>query len=404
MKNIRILHIIAFLKGAYFQTPILSLFFLASGVPLSIIVASNIFWSIGAFVGEVPTGIFADKFGQKISITLGYLLEAIGILFIVLFPSSFMMVIYFSVSGIAYSFLSGSEEALMYESMKGSKSKSYQKVYGVFLSNEMIGFMLATALAGFAYAKWGIATFNPLLLLTAVSFLIAAILSRFLKDITTAKVVDEEGSNMFSLTKAAFVLIRKNKTVWALTLVALLTISGEYLMQAVYQPYFTENGVPAVWLGLVLTVGTILNVLATRFVHNLENKLTLEKILILLNLPLGILFILLGVFSHPIFLVGAYIVMGGLFNLQLPVISDYINARSSSHIRTTVLSGVSFVKRLSGIALAGILTIVVHFLGIRTGLLVQGGYLVAGILISYYILVRCGCTHRINKSSYKIEA
>ncbi|NQV12512.1 MFS transporter [Candidatus Uhrbacteria bacterium] len=403
MKNIQILHIIAYLKGAYFQTPILSLFFLAQGVPLSVIVASNIFWSVGAFAGEVPTGIFADKFGQKISITLGYLLEAIGILLVVLFPSSVMLVIYFAISGIAYSFLSGSEEALMYESVKKSKKEKYQRVYGKFISNEMIGFMSATALAGFVYAKWGAVAFNPLLLLTAASFLSAAVLSRFLVNEKSALVSDDEGSKMFIILKESFTLIRRNKTVWALTLVSLLTISGEYLMQAVYQPYFSLNGVPAVWLGLVLTIGTIANIVATRYVHKLEDRFTLEKILLFLNLPLGALFVLLGIFTNPVFLIGAYIVMGGLFNLQMPVISDYINARASSHIRTTVLSGVSFVKRFSGIVIAGILTLVVHVYDIQTALITQGIYLMSGIVISYFILVRCGCTHRIHKSSYKIE-
>ncbi len=404
MRNIFILKSIAFLKGAYFQTPILSLFFLAKGVPLSIIVMANVFWSIGAFVGEVPTGVFADRFGQKISLTLGYLTEAIGIMLLLLFPSSVMLVIYFTLSGLAYSFLSGSEEALLYESAKRFKKVNYQRVYGAFLSNEMTGFMAATALAGFAYARWGEAIYDPLLFMTAVSFTLAAIMSRFLVKMKTGRVKGEKGADMYKLIRESFTLIRRNKTVWVLTLVSLLTISGEYLMQAVYQPYFTFHDVPAAWLGLVLTLGTVANIIGTRLVHRLEVKFTLEKILFLLNAPLGILFVLLGVFTHPIFLIGAYIVMGGLFNLQQPIISDYINARANSHIRTTVLSGISFVKRFSGIALAGILTLIVQFGGTEAALITQGGYLLVGAVLAYFLLVRCGCTHRVHDSKYKIEA
>lgn len=403
MQNIRLLKLIAFLKGAYFQTPILSLFFLAQGVPISVIVASNIFWSVGAFLGEVPTGIFADKFGQKIALTLGYLTEAIGITLVILFPSTMILVMYFALSGLAYSFLSGSEEALLYESAKRNRKVNYQKVYGTFLSNEMIGFMTATAAAGFAYANFGDAVFRPLLILTAACFYMSSILSRFLKNEATITVQDDKGSQMFSLLKESFGLIRKNRTVWALTLVTLLTISGEYLIQSVYQPYFEIHSVPAAWFGLVLTFGTMLNIVATRLVHRFENFLTLEKILLVLNVPLALLFVGLGVFTHPIFLVGAYIVMGGLFNLQLPVISDYINARASSHIRTTVLSGISFTKRIAEIALAGLLTLIVSQVGIQHALILQGLYLIFGLVISYTILVSCGCTHKINKSSYQIN-
>ena len=403
MKNILLLKCIALLKGGYFQTPILTLFFLAQGVPLSLVVASNIFWSVGAFLGEVPTGMFADRFGQKIALTLGYLLEAVGIFLILLFPSTAIVVVYFTLSGLAYSFLSGSEEALLYESVQRAKNLSYQKVYGEFLSYELIGFMSATAIGGFLYAGFGEWAFKPLIILTLISFTVATLLTRFLQNGVVAKVKDEKGSQMFSLLKEAFLLIRKNKTVWALTLVSLLTISGEYLVQSVYQPYFELRDVPAAWFGLVLALGTLANILATRYVHRLENILTLEKMLLVLNLPLAVLFVGLGLWVHPLFLVGTYIVMGGLFNLQLPVISDYINARASSSIRTTVLSGISFAKRLSGIVLAGLLTLVVGSFGISAALILQGIYLIVGVLISYVILVKCGCTHRIRVSSYRIR-
>ena len=392
----------AFLKGAYFHTPILSLFFLAQGVPLSVIVASNIFWSIGAFVGEVPTGMFADRYGQKIALTLGYLTEALGILCVLLFPSTATLIIYFTISGIGFSFLSGSEEALLFESTKKDSTQNYQREFGRFLSNEMIGFMAATALAGFAYARFGAVVFDLLLLLTALCFFACAFLSRFLADDRGTQVTDDKGSNMFDLVRESFGLIRSNKTVWALTLVTVLTISGEYLIQNGYQPFFESNQVPAYWLGLVLTLGTAANILATRVVHKLEDVLVLEKILVLLNLPLGLLFLAMGVFTHPVFLVGAYIVMGGLFNLQRPVISDYINTRSSAHIRTTVLSGISFVKRIVGIVLGLVFAVVVDRFGIQSGLILQGAYLVTGVIVSYLTLLSCGCTHKIRSSDYSI--
>jgi MFS family permease len=403
MKNINLLLTIAFLKGAYFQTPILSLFLLAQGVTLTVIVASNIFWSVGAFLGEVPTGVFADRFGQKLALTLGYGMEAIGITLLALFPSTIMVVAYFFVSGIAYSFLSGSEEGLLYEYVRNIPSVNYQKTYSAALSNELIGFMSATAIGGFVYATWGTTSFQPLLLMSAASFFAATVLTRCLTNHKPAATTIRENIKAFPILREAFMLIRDNKTVLALTLVSILTIPGEYIIQSLYQPYFSAHGVPAAWLGLVLTFGALANTLATRFAYTLETFLTLEKILVLLNAPMGILFLLLGIFHNAIFLIGAYIILGGLFNLQMPIISDYMNTRASSHIRTTVLSGIAFAKRCAGIVIAGVLTLIVHAFGTQLTFISQGIYTVLGLVISYFILVRCGCTHKVNQSDYRIE-
>ena len=98
---------------------------------------------------------------------------------------------------------------------------------------------------------------------------------------------------------------------------------------------------------------------------------------------------------HPVFLVGLYILMNGLFNLQAPIVSDYINTRTKSSIRTTVLSGISFVRRFFQVFITWALGISVGVFGIQTSLVFQGVYLIVGIAIGYYLLVRCGCTYKV---------
>jgi MFS family permease len=94
-RNIPLLQWTSFAKGLYFQTPILSLYFLDHGVSVAMLVAANIFWSVGAFFGEVPTGIFADRFGQRRALIAGYGCEAVGILLALLAPSPATLILYF---------------------------------------------------------------------------------------------------------------------------------------------------------------------------------------------------------------------------------------------------------------------------------------------------------------------
>ncbi len=395
MKNIRILSIIGFLKGLYFYIPIFTFFLLAEEVSLSAVVISQVFYSLFVFLGEVPTGLFADRFGQKTSIIIGYVIEAIGIAIVVVFPTTVGLYIAYSLRGFGGAFLSGSEEALLYESVKNAGTNNFQKLYGQFISNEQIGFILSTALAGVAYQYYGSAAFVPLIVLTAICILGAGVGSLFLTSYRAHIADPSLGAGMFSTLNESFALIRRNETIFTLTVVGALTLGGEYFIQAVYQPHFELNGVTAFWIGAALSLGTVLNIILTRYAYLLEKYLTLEKILLVLNLLLGGVYILMAFALHPIFLVGLYVLMNGLFNLQVPIVSDYINARTKSSIRSSVLSGVSFVRRFFQVFLTWALGVSVGVFGIQNSLILQGVYLVIGILIGYYLLVRCGCTYKV---------
>jgi len=82
---------------------------------------------------------------------------------------------------------------------------------------------------------------------------------------------------------------------------------------------------------------------ATRYVYLLEEYLSVEKILLLINITLGLAYIGLAMIVHPAFLVGVYILMNGLFNLERPVAlgSDliYLNGEFQNDIRPQNIVG-----------------------------------------------------------------
>lgn len=395
MINLRLFPYIGFLKGLYFYTPIFAFYFLYNGVSLSNLILSQTLYSLFVFLGEVPTGLIADKFGQKFSIILGYIIEAFGISVILFMPNIFGLYLSDSIRGIGGSFISGSEEALIYESVKKSGRHNFQKVYGNFLSNQQVGFVVATALSGIAYSRLGSDSFVILILATVVSLIVAICISMFLTDFK-AEIMDPlQGSQGFVMLKQAFLLIRNNTTIFTLLVVSILTIGQEYFIQDVYQPYFDQNGVHPIWIGLTISIGTFINIFATRYVYILEKYLSLEKILFILIFPLGLSYIFMAIFPMPIVLVILYILMNVLFDLQTPIVSDYVNSHTKSSIRTTVLSSISLFRRFFQIFFTWILATVLGIWNMEISLIVQGSYLIVGITIGYYLLVRCGCSHKI---------
>ncbi len=149
--NIIKLKLIGYLKGTSFFVPILTLYLLNHGIGLTEIVLTQTIYAIFVFLGEVPTGILADKLGQKVSIMLGYLFNVLGASFLIFMPTTMGIYIAFAIIGFADSFLSGSEEALFYESFKRQNNviESYKKHFSIFTSNEMIGVVVSTLIAGF---------------------------------------------------------------------------------------------------------------------------------------------------------------------------------------------------------------------------------------------------------------
>jgi len=390
MKNIRLFTLISYLKGLYFYTPIYALYLIEGNVSLATIIVSGSIYSIAVFVSEIPTGMFADKYGQKTSLLIGYVIEAFSVGILLIHPSAQLFLILSFIRGFGESFVSGSEEALLYESVKRIDRLDFKKVYSRFLSNGQIGFLISTGIAGFSYQHFGEGIFPYLFSMSTVSFLIVSTLAIFLKNHKADIFDGTQGSGMFTVVKESLLLIRNDTVVRTLAIIGTLTLSGEYFIQDVYQSYFVLHHVPEVWFGAVLAFGTLFNIIALRYVYLFERYVKFSSIIFGVNALLGGAYICMALTVNPIFLVGLYIVMGGLFNIQQPIISDYVNKQTKSEIRTTVLSGISFSRRFVQIFVTVGLSFSVAILGIERSLVIQGAYLLAGALLSYIVITKTG--------------
>lgn len=388
MNNIPKLKVTSFLWALVFFMPIVSLYMLAHGVSLSVIVISQVFYSLFTILGAMPTGIIADKFGAKQAIIVGHVFNAISITTILFFPTALGLYVTYGLLGFGDSFLSGSKEALLYESTK--EKGAFQKQYSSLLSYEILGFALSALLVGFLLGQYGAASYRPLIIATIVAKVLAAVISFSLKN-AYAPIKDEaKGPKAITLLHDSFKLIRSNKVVFTIAAVTILTLNGEYFMFSVFQPYFQAAKVNPFFIGFVLSAGAFLNFFFVKYAYLLEQKLTLNRIILLLNYLLGAAYIAMAIFITPIALVGLFIVMNGLYNVQWPIITDYVNEHSSSHIRATVLSGIEFVKQGIQIFVRIGLGVLVGLVGIGHTILIQGIYLFVGASLAYVLIKRLG--------------
>ena len=111
------------------------------------------------------------------------------------------------------------------------------------------------------------------------------------------------------------------------------------------QPFFEHIGIEIKWFGLLWTSLNLTVAITSYTAHRLESKLGQKWsiLIIALTIPLG--YLALGRFQVSTGLIILY-----LFYLirgyATPVLKDYINRVTASHIRATVLSVRNFVIRL----------------------------------------------------------
>ena len=114
---------------------IVVLFYLHRGVTIEEIFILSVVWSVAALIFEVPSGYLADIVGRKRTLMLGsffLLLASVGAFFANGFEQ---FIVVFVLMSLFYSMFSGSDEALLYDSLKElGKESTMTKQYGRYTS------------------------------------------------------------------------------------------------------------------------------------------------------------------------------------------------------------------------------------------------------------------------------
>ena len=124
-RNIILLQFLSGLKGfVFFFTVIYILFFQVFIDSYSLISLLLIIPIFASLIFQYPTGIFSDTYGRVTSIKIGFLSYGICILLFLFFNSfiGFLFALLFFILG--HSFISGSEESLLFESLRANNSES----------------------------------------------------------------------------------------------------------------------------------------------------------------------------------------------------------------------------------------------------------------------------------------
>ncbi|WP_346887733.1 MFS transporter [Clostridium sp. UBA1056] len=331
-RNIKIDYIYKFLSSIDISSAVWVLYLAHKGMSLVEIGLLESIHHITSLVCEIPTGALADIMGRKNTIIIGRVMSAIGAI-LMLFCNSFIgFAIAFVISAMSYNLNSGSEEALVYDSLKviGEEEK-YLKING------NLNFIIEVA-QGIAVLVGGI--------LSDYSFVYSYVLSSIISICALGisfgfkePEIHEEAKERVTIVghfKSCFEVMRDNKKIIIIMMFFELIFMTGTTTHFYSQQYFSEMGYSRSLIAIIYVVASIGCAMGAKLAYKVE-KLLKKAMLYIVPMVGGVWLIVLSNSKGIISVIG-FIMFSMSINILYPVSSNYINKLIPSAQRATLIS------------------------------------------------------------------
>jgi MFS family permease len=339
--NIAKLYIFSFLQMTLFPMAIITLFWKDHiGLSLTRILLLQSILSIVMVTMEYPTGYISDRIGYRVSLTIASVLGLAG-WGIYTVAGTFGQVLTAEILlGVSLAFISGSDSALLYETLKGEGAEHlYARHQGRMNGFAQTGEALGAVFAGMLYAT---APLLPFILQVGV-WLCALLVTRSM--VEPARQTVAPASHLAEAFRTARYAFVENKRLRATILLnTVLGIASFYPVWLI-QPYMQHAGVPVTWFGPIWT-GANLTVALCALASHRASVFLGDRRMVLLFLVLIVagyagLGSIDGVWGFL-----CYYLLTSMRGLRGPMMLDHAQKETPSANRAGILSLQSFCFRL----------------------------------------------------------
>lgn len=380
-KNITKLYLLDIFSSTQFQSVVAVLFLLAKGFNLGQAFLFGSIYAAGALLSQIPTGYISDKYGRKTSLILATIIELPAFIVVILSHSFVLIGIMYFIFGIAASFTSGTDTAILYDTLRGiGKENEFKKIngklkwYGAW--GGAIGGIIGAFLAKYnlAYAWWAWVG------VLVVMFFIQITLVEPPKDFI--KKEEPYLKNIGRSMKIAF----KGEASFFILYAAIIWFFF-WLGWSLWQPYLKLTNLPVVYFGFFYAGISLISGFVSKQAHLIEKKIGMRLSLLIAPILLALAFILeskiIFVFSFLIIVIQA--IASGYF---IPVLEDYVNVNIPSETRATVLSVKNMISQLIFMVFSPLVGYFSNLYSLQTALLLIGCILfVTSIIFFFYFKI-----------------
>ncbi len=283
---------------------------------------------------EIPSGVFSDLFGHRITVFIATLLWSIGNFIVGLGNGFYIFLAGYSVLGIADAFRSGSQSALLFESLRKQKrQKDYLKI-----RSNLRKYVTITVVIG---ALVGPVLFNlnirlPFLvnavLILASAFIVLSMVEPYIKRKATSL---KDHINHFR-ESLKFSIQHKNVR-WFIIFGVIITIPMGIFVNLLSQPYLIKIGFNVVDIGILFAAIHGASGAVASFADKIEKRIREKVSILLIILIQSFAFITMALLNIPL----AAIAVAMLYisrDYKGMILDVYMNKRLKPKNRATVLS------------------------------------------------------------------
>jgi len=362
--------------------PIITLFYQENGLGMKDVLLLQGIYSVAIVALEIPSGYFADIWGRKSTLILGSILGVIGFAIYSLTYGFWGFLMAELTLGIGQSFISGSDSALLYDSMlEEGKESEYTKIEGRVLSIGNFAETIAAIIGGF------IAEISLRTPFIAQTFVALIAIPAAITLIEPKRIVIEKDR-----WKAIINVLRntlyENKELQRLIILTAFIGTATLTMAWFVQPYLKEiQGFSLSQIGITLSILNLIVGLTTLVAYKIELYLGRTKSLLLIIFGISSSYFLLGSLEHwSLLLVLAFFYFTR--GIATPILKDYINRGTTSDVRATVLSIRNFAIRVV-FAIAGpFFGWYADMFSLKAALIIAGAVILTGSSISLISFLR----------------
>lgn len=350
LKNIKKQYIINLFRSLIPAYVIERLFWQQRGLNVQMVVYCEIIYALTITLLEIPSGILADRFGRKRLIVIDGALSTVECI-ILLFANSFWMFgVAVFLSGIGKALSSGSQNALLYDSLLAeNKQSDFEKILGRLSAIDFTGYMVAAVSGGILADLFGF-EFNYII--SSCSMVLAFLFSLSLKEPPIATDSKDELVTSLQYTKQAISLFKSK------LLVLVYSLSGAVLgacliyLDEFWQLILDAIGTPVLFFGAISVLIFSIRIPGNLLAYKLKKKFS-YKLILTTNIIVTIIGYIAISLTRNIFCLIPMAVVFFAAGITDPLIMGYLHHQTESNIRATVESftslGLRFLSILVGI-------------------------------------------------------
>ncbi|MFZ5392444.1 MAG: MFS transporter [Patescibacteria group bacterium] len=289
-------------------------------------------WLVFSTLGNIPAGIFADRYGNKLSLFCGGILFLVGTILFALAKDFYWLVAGYALMGLGSALKQGADQALLYNGLNiDGKKNLFKSTFGRmdFINNISTG-VLMSLIGGFLF------TINPRWPFLAEIGLVVISLAAIglLKDV---KVVKKKDSVWLDLQKSFRQAFTKPNFSRIFIFSALIGSVALTTIQYV-QPVYKDIGINSWYYGLLAALMFVFRGVGAWYSDKLGKIFSVDKYLVLHAGVFGLFLIFIQKTKELFFVLPILAIFFFLRGLYSPTVSTWINEKVDSKNRATMLS------------------------------------------------------------------